>query len=237
MELIWVLNYCLFLLVAIGGAWLTDQMVGLIAPGDACEGLLLWFTVGFLCLLFFIAIAYLRIAIVAMLHERWPAWFKGHSYLHAIGAGCLAFSIATPFIFLAGPKSSLIYGERVIVAEAIARSVPLQRAIERYWRERERLPQKLEDLDTRWKRDSGPSALASIELTATGGLKLGLISRRYPRLDGHSIELQPLLRPGEVSGWDCRKGDIPSVVRPANCRTESVCGVFGYAPPNSEAPL
>lgn len=228
MLLRWSLNYLLFLLVAFGGAFIADQLVGLIAPGDVCEGLLLTVTVGFLTTLFLVAIVYLRIAVIAMLHERWPEWMQGRLWWHAVGAGTLVFSISTPFIFLAGPQSSLAYGERVIVTEALSRSVPLQRALERYWLAAHQLPQSMDDLDTVWKQDQSPSVLEKVALSDDGSLRLELRSTRYPRLEGRHIHLKPLIDNGVLMGWDCRGGDVPASVRPLRCRATSVCSVLGY---------
>jgi hypothetical protein len=223
----WLLYYVLFLFVAFGGAWLSDQLVALISPGDACEGMLLTVTVGLMSVLFLLSVAYLRVALVAMLHERWPAFIRRRSWLHPIGAGCLVFSISTPFIFLAGPRSSVAYGERVAVTEALTRSVPLQRAVEAYFTEHGRLPPRIEDLGLRFDRPPAFSALQDVTLQP-GGLRLDLATTRYPSLDAHHILLAPRVEGSRFVGWDCRGGDLAAGVRPLRCRASSVCEVFGY---------
>jgi len=224
----WFLYYLVFLIVAFGGAWLSDQLVALISPGDACEGLLLTVTVGLMSVLFLASVAYLRVALVAMLHERWPGFMRRRPWLHPIGAGCLVFSISTPFIFLAGPRSSVAYGERVAVTEALTRSVPLQRAMEAYFAQNGRLPPRLEDLPLRLEEPPAFSALHEVTLEAGGRLRLSLVTERYPSLDQHHILLEPQLEGSRFVGWDCRGGDLPAGVRPLRCRASSVCEVIGY---------
>lgn len=224
----WLAHCAIFLLVALGGAWCTDRLVGLIAPGDACEGVLLTGTVGLMGVLFLGAVAYLRVALVAMLHERWPRFVRQRPWLHPLGIGCLAFSLSTPFIFLAGPRSSLAYGERVLVTEAIARSEPLQRAVEDYFARHGRLPPSLEELPVHIDTDPGPSALHRVRLAEGGGLRLELATRRYPALDAHHILLEPRVKGSRFTGWDCRGGDLPAGLRPLRCRANSVCEALGY---------
>jgi hypothetical protein len=224
----WIFHYAIFLLVALGGVWLADSLVGLTAPGDACAGLLLTATVGLMGLLFLLAVAYLRIALVAILNERWPTVIRRRPWLHPVGVGCLVFSIATPFVFLAGPRSSLAYGERVIVTEALSRSVPVQRAVEAYFARTGQLPPSLDLLPVRITTEPAFSALRKVSLQKDGGLRLDLGTGRYPAVDQRHILLLPRVEGSRFTGWDCRGGDLPAGLRPPRCRASSVCETLGY---------
>jgi len=224
----WLSSYVIFVVVAFGSAWLADQLVGLTAPGDTCEGLLLTLTVSLMGLLFLLAIVYLRIAMAAILRERWPDFLRRRPWLHPVGVGCLVFSISTPFVFLAGPQSALAYGERVVVTEALSRSVPLQRAVEDYFARTGQLPQSLAELAVGSETAPAFSALRAVSLMPGGALRLAFGSARYPDVNARHILLVPQIEGSVLSGWDCRGGDLPAGLRPLACRASSVCEAFGY---------
>jgi hypothetical protein len=169
--------------------------------------------------------AYLGVLTMRVVEGRWVWGFPHNLIAHAIGCATLTFTAMSPFIVLHGPKSSVSYGERVAVIEALEHAQSAQKAVERFWLTHQHFPGDIVEAGIRAKPDSAATAVELFTVTHDGALTLTLASPRYSNLDAKTLVMRPT-RNGERFDWDCRGGDLPDHVRPMQCRRESACRVL-----------
>jgi len=216
-------------LVALG-AWVCDTLIQLTLPGDPCYGLFLGITVAVFSVVFLLSMGYLGVLVMRVVEDRWVPGFPRHGIAHAVGCATLFFTSMSPFVVLHGPKASTSYGERVAVIEALQQSVAAQKAVEQFWRAHERFPINISEARVRERPDTLATVIQSITLGDGGVITLSLATHRYPSVDKKTLVLIPTTNAGSVD-WDCRGGNLPDHVRPAECRRESACKVLSASRP------
>lgn len=217
--------FCTFIA---SGALVSDSLIQHTLPGDPCYSLFLWATVAMFTAVFAVSMLYLGVLVVRVVKARWIRLFPNNGIAHATGCAALMFTAMSPIIVLHGPRSSVSYGERVAVIEALEHALAAEKIIERFWRTHGHFPGDIGEAGLPERPASSSSALGRFNVTNDGALTLTFASRRYASLDGRTLVIRPTTHDGSLQ-WECRGGDLPDHVRPAQCRRESACRIFGLA--------
>lgn len=218
-------DLALFLMVTMGGAVLSDRLIGASLPGDACHDTLVVTTIVLLVLILLVALAYIGVVVAAALNDPWSRSLFRYGSTHALGAGAVVFSAMTPIIVLHGPESGKGYGGRVAVIEGLEGIRPLQNAVQAFWIEHQRFPASSSELQLHADATTRPVALESVGIERGGVISLHFASAspRYAPLNGTTLVLSPTPA-GTRLLWDCRGGSLPDAMRPQQCRKAGVCG-------------